>query len=227
VAGALSYGCVSRIAEMPAVEGVRPADFPEEEYRRAVASGRPVFRIDPASSFVTIEVRRAGSLARLGHDHVDASHDVQGYVLPDAGRADLSVALDALVVDEPALRAEAGFDTQPTPDAIAGTRRNMLERTLETQRFPFASIGVRSIALGRGEHAATASVSISLHGATRDFEVPLHVTVTGDTTDVSGRMTLTQSAFGIVPLSIVGGAIQVQDAVAVHFVVRARRIDAG
>jgi hypothetical protein len=40
-------------------------------------------------------------------------------------------------------------------------------------------------------------------------------------------MTLTQSAFGIVPLSIVGGAIQVQDAVAVHFVVRARRIDAG
>ena len=186
-----------------------------------------MFRIDPASSVVVIEVRRAGSLARLGHDHVVASHDAQGYVWPDAGRADLYVALDRLAVDEAALRREARFDTETSAEAIEGTRRNMLDKTLEADRHPFATIGVRGVAIRSGACDAAASVSISLHGTTRDFHVPLQVTITDDAIDVRGRMTLVQSQFGIVPLSIVGGAIQVQDAVAVRFDVRAQRIDAG
>ena len=36
----------------------------------------------------------------------------QALVAPDEGRADLWVPLDALMVDEPALRAKAGFDTR-------------------------------------------------------------------------------------------------------------------
>ena len=60
-----------------------------------------------------------------------------------SGRADLYVPLDTLVVDEPALRAEAGFDTQPSAADIAGTRRNMLEKVLEADRYPFALIAVK------------------------------------------------------------------------------------
>jgi hypothetical protein len=105
------------------------------------ARGSPVFRVDPASSLVVILVRRGGSLARLGHDHVVASHDVQGLVAPGEGRSDLYVALDRLVVDEPALRAEAKLDTQPTEEDIAGTRRNMLN-TLQANEFPFALVNI-------------------------------------------------------------------------------------
>lgn len=224
LAGGLAYGCVTPIPEVAVGGGKRPADFPEQVYRQAAAEGRPVFRIDPASSIVVIEVRRAGSLARLGHDHVVASHDLQGYVLPDAGRADLYVALDELVVDEPDLRRKAGFDTEPSVEAIAGTRRNMLERTLETQHYPFASIGVRGIEARRGGYDATADVAITLHGTTRTVQAPVHINAGGDML-VTGRVTLAQTDFGIVPLSIVGGAIQVQDQVIVRFDVSAQRME--
>jgi hypothetical protein len=229
VAAALLSSCVPRALELPTPQTNRPGDFPEQTYQRAAAQGRPVFRIDPTSSLVAVEVRRAGSLARLGHDHVVASHDVQGYVEPDDGRADLYVPLDRLAVDEPDLRKEAGFDTEPTAEAIAGTRRNMLEKTLEADRFPFVSISVRGVDLGRAA-ARTAKldsdvdVTITLHGVTRQERIPLQIEAGAEGIQVTGRVTLKQSDFGIVPLSILSGAIQVQDSVDLRFRIRTQAL---
>src|SRR6266699_1745501 len=119
-----------------------PAEFPEGYYLEALAQGKPVFRVDSRESLVVIEVRRSGSLARLGHDHVIASHEVTGYVAPGEGRADLYIVLAHLAVDEAALRGEAGFDPQPTESDIEGTRSNMLAKVLEADKFPFALISV-------------------------------------------------------------------------------------
>jgi len=174
--------------------------------------------VDPARSAVVIEVRRAGSLARLGHDHVVAGYAIHGYVMPDANRADLYIALDALVVDEARLRAQAGFDAGPAADAVAGTRRNMLDRVLDAERFPFAMISVDALDAQR-----VASVSITLHGTTRTMRIPLHVDASPEEWLVAGAFGLNQTDFGIVPLSLLGGAIEVQDAVAVRFRIRAAR----
>jgi len=211
--------CAPQPAERAPGEPLRPEGFPEQAYLRAAAEGRPVFRIDPASSIVVVEVRRAGSLARLGHDHVVASHDVRGYVESDTGRADLYVALDRLAVDEPELRRQAHFDTEPTAEAIAGTRRNMLDKTLEADRHPYASIAVRRVA-----GVAAGDVAIALHGTTRTMQVPLTVTESPEAIAVKGELALRQTDFGITPLSVVGGAIQVQDEVKLRFDVRARRM---
>ena len=211
--------CAPQPAERPPPAHLQPEDFPEQAYLRAAAEGRSVFRIDPASSIVVVEVRRAGSLARLGHDHVVASHDVRGYVAPDAGRADLYVALDRLVVDEPELRRQARFTTEPTAEAIAGTRRNMLERTLEADRYPYVSVAVR-----REAGAAAADVAITLHGTTRTMPVPLAVRDGAESISVSGELALRQTDFGIAPLSVAGGAIQVQDEVKLRFDIHARRM---
>jgi len=221
LAATLSFlvACVPRPAERAASPATSPDGFPEQAYVRDAAAGRPVFRVDPASSIIVVEVRRAGSLARLGHDHVVASHDVRGYVEPDAGRADLYVALDRLVVDQPELRKQAGFDTEPTAEAIAGTRRNMLEKTLEAGRYPYASIGVR-----RAAGTTAADVSIALHGTTRTMRVPMAVTESAEAIAVDGELALRQTDFGITPLSVVGGAIQVQDEVKLRFDIRARRM---
>src|SRR6266508_6924624 len=125
-------GCAPLLRE-PA-PAAPPADFPEAYYQEAAVQGKPVFRVDSRESLVVIEVRRSGSLARLGHDHVVASHELVGYVAPGEGRADLVVALESLAVDEAALRAEAGFDTQPTEPDIEATRANMLEKVLEAEK---------------------------------------------------------------------------------------------
>ena len=148
-----------------------PENFPAPWYREAAARGQPVFRVDPGSSLVVVEVYRTGPLARLGHDHVVASHDVQGYLDPAAGRADLYLPLDALTVDEPALRAAAHLDTQPTDADIAGTRRNMLGPVLDASHFPFAQLSLQGVGTRPGE--VTIDAMLTLHGVTRRIEFPI------------------------------------------------------
>ena len=194
-------------------DSLLPTDFPTAYYQLAAAHGKKVLQVDATHSVVVIEVHKGGSLARLGHDHVVASHNVTGYVSIDDGRADLYVPLESLIVDEPDRRTEAGFDTQPSAEAIAGTRHNMLGKVLETARYPFALIRITRAAVEQ----STLNVSITLHGITRAVEIPATTETIGDGIAVSGRMSINQSDFGIVPFSVMGGAMQVQDRLDLRF----------
>jgi hypothetical protein len=219
---ALLAACASQVAVPPETEDHGPADFPNAYYQRLAAQGKPVFRVEPGRSLVVIEVRRGGSLAQFGHDHVIASHDVAGYIAPDEGRADLYVPLDALVVDEPMLRAEAGFDTQPTPADIVGTRSNMLEKVLETARYPYVLIAVNENMAADG--ARQLKVAVALHGTPQFVEATTQSVTTQEEVFVQGTMAMDQSKFGIAPFSVLGGAIAVQDRVNITFRIRARRM---
>lgn len=223
VLAALLAACAARVAVPPAVEERWPADFPDGYYQRLSAQGKAVYRVDPARSLVVIEVRRGGSLARFGHDHVVASHDVAGYVAPDQGRADLWVPLDALVVDEPALRAEAGFDTQPSSAEVAGTRSNMVDKVLETGRYPYALIAV-SATMADG-NAQRLRAAVTLRGTTGSVDAAAQLERSADEVSVTGTLAIEQSRFGIVPFSVLGGAIAVQDRVNIRYRIRARRMD--
>ena len=220
VAGLLA-ACASQVPRLAGDEGQRPSGFPDAYYRQAAQLGQPVFEVDPASSRVVIEVRRGGALAHLGHDHVVASHDVQGYVAPGEGRADLYIRLDRLVVDERELRAEAQFDTQPSAEAIAGTRTNMLGK-LGADTHPWALVAVRDVAIDAT--GSRMNATITLNGITRALQLAPQIVVTAEEASVNGRVTLEQTNFGIAPFSILGGALQVQDQVAVRFRIRARRM---
>jgi len=218
-AAALLAGCALFAPEPapPAAPVAAPPEFPEAYYREAAARGQPVFRIDPATSLVVIEVRRSGSLSRLGHDHVVASRHVGGFVAPQEGRADLYVPLAQLTVDEEKLRAEAGFDTQPSEADIAGTRSNMLEKVLEAEKFPFALVRVS----GAGKGSGDIGVALTLHGQTRTLTVPAQVDADGKRVSVSGKLTFNQTDFGITPYSLFGGALGVRDAVDLRFSIQA------
>ena len=224
LAAAALAGILAGCAQLLRVEAplAPPAEFPEAYYLQALKQGKPVFRADSAESLIVIEVRRAGSLARLGHDHVVASHELTGYVAPGEGRADFYVALARMVVDEAALRREAGFDSQPTESDIEGTRSNMLEKVLEADKFPFALIGVSGANTGLGD--VTLSITITLHGSTRTLQVPARIDADADGMSVTGRLSFEQTDFGITPYSLLGGAIAVRNAVELRFRIHARRL---
>jgi len=220
VAGLLA-GCASPVPRVADVAGAQPAAFPDAYYRQAAARGEPVYEVDPVSSLVVIEVRRGGTLAHLGHDHVVASHDVRVYLAPAAGRADLYLRLDRLVVDERDLRAEAQFDTQPSAEAIAGTRANMLDK-LGAGAHPWALIAVRDAAIDATGYRMNAT--LTLNGSTRAMDLSPQIVLSASEAGVDGRVALEQTSFGITPFSILGGALQVQDRVSVRFRIRARRV---
>jgi polyisoprenoid-binding protein YceI len=201
--------------------GQPPDGFPDAYYLDLARRGQAAYEVDPAGSRIVIEVRRGGSLAQLGHDHVVVSHDVAGYVAPAEGRADLYVRLDRLVVDEPTERAEAHFDSQPPDDAIAGTRENML-RKLDAAEHPFAVIAVRGV--DRDATGSWLNATLALNGTSRALRIPAEIALAGDGVSVAGKIAFTQTSFGITPYSILAGALQVQDEVTIRFRVRARRI---
>ncbi|MGZ3236757.1 MAG: YceI family protein, partial [Burkholderiaceae bacterium] len=65
--------------------------------------------------------------------------------------------------------------------------------------------------------SSTLRVAITLHGVTRNFEIPTQIETTPSRVSVAGRLTLNQTDFGIVPFSILGGAMQVQDRLDLRF----------
>jgi len=220
VVGLALAACAVQAPRPPEGKEQGPSGFPADFYQRSAQRGLPVFTVDPALSLVVIEVRRGGPLARLGHDHAIASHNVRGYIAPNPGRADLFIRLDELVVDEPELRAEAAFDTQPTPAAIAGTRENMLVQ-LHAEEYPYAVISMEGVDADAADLSVNAS--IALNGVTRAVRVPVHIEHGSGQLIVRGRVALEQSDFGIVPMAILGGGLAVQDRVDVRFVIQARR----
>lgn len=219
----LTTACTPQIRESPPPSAMRPApeNFPGSAYEQAMAQGKQVYRVLPKSSLVVITVRRGGSLARFGHDHVVASHATEGYISAEENRADLYVPLNELAVDETALRTEAGLNTQPSESDIAGTRTNMLDKVLESQKFPYALISVSGIE--KREEDALLNVAITLHGVTRKFDTPAQIETEGNEMSVNGSIEFNQSDFGIVPFSVFGGALQVQDQLSLRFKILARR----
>lgn len=190
-----------------------PAEFPAAYYRQAKVRGAKVLRVDSSKSLVVLNVHRAGTLQRFGHDHVVASHDIKGFVVPDENRADLYLPLDRLAVDEPELRKAAGLEASLPNAAIDGTRRNMLEKVLEAAHFPYAQIRIARME----KDPSTLTVAISLHGMTRTFQVPVQIEITQNGFAASGQMSFNQTDFGLVPYAVLGGALQVQDRLDLRF----------
>jgi polyisoprenoid-binding protein YceI len=197
-----------------------PAPGPQagpDAYRGAAASDAAVYAVDPGASFVAVTVRRAGLMARLGHDHLVASHTLAGYAVPGAGRAEVSFRADQMTVDEPQLLRDAGIDTQPSPQAVEGTRKNMLGPVLEAQRYPVVTLHAEQLADGR------LRVAVTLHGVTRWLELPAAVRVEASQVTASGTARLKQTDFGITPFSVGGGLLSVQDELEVRYHIVARR----
>ncbi len=176
------------------------------------------YRIDPAQSIIAVTVRRGGPFARMGHDHVVASRHVAGTVSSDLRSAEFGFRLDQMSVDEPALRKEAGLDTQPGADAIEGTRTNMLTRVLDAERYPLVQLRAQP-----GAAPGVVRLAVTLHGVTRSVDTPVAISHSADGVRATGRFTLLQSDFGIVPMSVMGGALVVLDPMELRFTIVAGR----
>jgi hypothetical protein len=199
------------IATPPATQALGAED--ERYYLQLHTAGKPVLAVDTEKSLIVIEVHRGGRLARLGHEHMVASHDVRGRIAPDEGRADLVIPLDSLTVDEVSLRAEAGLDPALPQQAIEGTRRNMLDKVLESAHYPLARVRV----IRDAAQADLLHIALTVHGITRNMDVPARITPQGNGVLTEGRISFRQSEFGIVSFSVLGGALQVEDRVDLRF----------
>ncbi len=187
------------------------------------------YRIAPAESRLRILVYRGGTMARLGHNHVISSADLQGQIWRGATAEnsgfELEVPVNTLIVDDNAARAEEGedFPLNVSEDAKAGTKANMLRPTLlDGEHFPKISIRATRITGSTANPDVVASMRIK--DQTREIRLPITLSETDSALAIQGSFEIRQSDFGITPLSIAMGALTVQDTVKIKFRLMARAI---
>jgi YceI-like domain len=180
------------------------------------------YRIDSGNSELRLLVYRAGPLSNLGHNHVMVNRGLTGIAqIGDSISTSsfaLKVPVDAFVVDEAQARQEEGgdFPGEIPQEAKAGTQRNMLSAAvLNAAAFP--DISVKSIALSGSLDALSAEMEISAAGHSSRISAPLYLQGDAEHVTAVGSMELHQTALGLTPYSLMGGALQVQDAMQLKF----------
>ncbi len=189
--------------------------------------GSREYRVVAEESLLQVFAYRGGAMARLGHNHVIASRQLDGTVyLTDEltqTRFDIHFPVAELTVDEPALREEAGPDFPPAVPHSArdGTRENLLsEPLLDAGRFP--TIRLRAIDVVPAATALEAGVQITIKDQVRVVRVPVEVERSDGQIVARGEFPLKQSELGLNPFTAALGALVVLDDMRVKFEVTAR-----
>jgi hypothetical protein len=152
-------------------------------------------------------------MAKLGHDHIVSSRQLQGFILMDQDNqrchADFYIPVHSMEVDNPQLRAQAQMQTTPSARDIAGTRINML-KSVDAKQFPFVQL--RSADCSEIFTNSSVAAQIQLHGVIQERQIDLnwHRDTTGVLTAQS-TFSLLQTDFNIAPFAIMNGLIKVED----------------
>lgn len=191
--------------------------------------GRP-YDVQARESLLTILAFRGGALAKAGHNHVIASHDVSGtFYVPDEvlrSTFELHVPVAELTIDEPDLRGKEGaeFPTEVPESAKEGTRRNMLsEALLNGAQYPDITLLSQHIEAAATGSAVRADVQINIRGQAHTVAVPVTYSLANGELVASGELPIKQTDLGLTPFSAMLGALQVQDEMRVRFRIVARR----
>ncbi len=191
-------------------------------------TGRP-FDVASHESLLTILAFRGGTLAKVGHNHVIASHDVAGtfYVPDDVSHStfELHIPVAQLSIDEPGLRAKEGpdFPTDVPDSAKEGTRRNMLsESLLNGAQFPDIALVSQHIDATAGGSQVRADVQVTVRGQTHTVSVPVVYSLQNGELTASGDLPLKQTDLGLTPFSALLGALAVENEMRVRFRIVAR-----
>jgi hypothetical protein len=189
------------------------------------APGRS-FHVVPAESEVRILVYRAGTLAKLGHNHVITSHDLKGLITlpedPTQASFEIVMPVATLAIDEPGKRTEEGADfSAPVSDtARDGTRRNMMKpEVLDGEHYP--AVTVRSGKITRAGDDFEVLFEVELRGERHELKAPVHFALEADRLAARGELTFRQTDLGLTPFTAALGALAIEDEVRLKFDIHA------
>lgn len=123
--------------------------------------------------------------------------------------AELDVDVDSLTV----LKGEGGLT--PLSGSEKGVARSNSLKTLDSKKFPKIRFSTTDITKTTGGYRLSGSVEI--HGVTRPQVVDLAFSDRDDQWEMSAQVTVTQTDFGIKPLSLLMGAMKAVDDVTIVF----------
>ncbi len=225
VAGFVLWGLAACQTSPPVIE--TPPAVPAPGAPTAAPAGAHKYVVVADESLLQILVYRGGSLARLGHNHVIASHQLSGTVFvaddPLQSRFDISIPANELTIDEPAMREMAGADFPPgvPQSARDGTRKNLLsEALLDGEKYPV--IRLRATDVVAAAEGFDVGVEITIKDQVHSVRVPVTLERKEGALVARGEFPLKQSELGFKPFSVALGTLVVLDEMRIRFEVVAR-----
>jgi polyisoprenoid-binding protein YceI len=210
---------------LPALFACAPVrDTPEIETESGLPwpEGARELTLLPGESELRILAYRDGPLAKLGHNHVISTSDIDGRVAwtEDIARGyvEMRMPVESFEIDRPELRAEEGeeFPGEIPEQDIAGTRANMLgEKLLDAENYPEIRLYSRRV---RGSlDALVVDAEVVIKNQPTSVSFPLSARWEGERLIASGEVSLSQTSLGLEPFSALLGALTVRDEIELKF----------
>lgn len=181
------------------------------------------FQIDSAKSEVRLLLYREGVLSDLAHNHVIVGKEIEGSVIlnlenPSQSSFQMKVPVDSLIVDAPEHRQQEGSDFQ---SVLSQEDREEIRETMLAEEIlyaeKYAHVHIRSLAVSDALPHLTVTHQITIRDVAKSFTVPVRIEYQANTLIVQGKISLKQTDFGIQPVRLFLGAIQVQDTIHIKF----------
>jgi YceI-like domain len=185
-----------------------------------------VYQIDPQRSELRILVYRAGPLANFGHNHVMVNRALSGSLqvgqsLETSGFV-LYIPVAPFIVDDPGARREEGddFSGAVSESARDATLHNMLSATLlNAESHPI--IEIRSEQLQETQGSLNAIMALRVAGYDANIAAPFALATAPGGIGATASFEVRQTELGLTPLTLLGGALQVRDAVQIKLILTA------
>jgi polyisoprenoid-binding protein YceI len=178
------------------------------------------YRIDVPRSRFVVHTTTSGVSSMFGHDHKIEVRSYGGTVTMVAGNIETATL-------ELTVRADGLHAVEEKHEDIAGEIDTALhDDVLDVRAFPAITFSGRAIAASRRDDGAfdvKLTGDLRLHGVRRTVTVPVRVTFKDDALRASGKLSLRQTDYKIVPFSFAGGTVTVANRVTLSFDIVAYR----
>ena len=182
------------------------------------------YNVNYAKSYLLVIVDKQGLLSFAGHAHAALANNwsfesaMDGSNLKDS-KVTITIPVASLVIDTAEARRLAGLDSGPSPGDVRKIQDTMLgPEVLDARNYPTIVFTSSSVAAGASELRVTGR--FQMHGQTREITVPVRYTRSTDGSfDFSGEFQLRQTDFGIKPVSVGMGTVNVKDELRIRFAI--------
>jgi polyisoprenoid-binding protein YceI len=188
--------------------------------KNAAESLRPSYALDPAKSRFVVRASAIGLLSAFGHNPTIAIRNFKG-----------EARFDPEAPEQAALQFEIDTSSLAVTGEVNEKDRHEMERAmreevLETNRYNeirFVSSTVEAARITEGMFRMKIRGALTLHGVTRDLEIPCSVIVAGESLRANGEFSIRQTDYGIRLISVAAGTLKLKDELKFTFDMVARK----
>jgi hypothetical protein len=170
--------------------------------------------INPEKSILTVHVNKAGFLSFLGHQHIVASRNLDGWVDEAKNQGFFSFEIAKMTMDEPLLLKGKMLADELNPAEKEATKQNML-KMLDAKNFPDVRVAITSF--DPKKSMIHAKIMVKDQMIERDLLVKVTRSANNKITTLTGETSLKLLDFSVEPFSALGGLLSVNNEISIEW----------